>query len=114
MLDFVREYFKKLFVVTLWIVFVGCTVAGIVVGVYVGSAVVFALEMYVNPIRLIGQIVGAIVGGGLGFFAGVFFIVIGGGLISLLLNINDRINDLADAVSRLAKNQSEPDKSAGE
>ena len=80
MLEFVRKNFRGLVSFILWINLIGCAIAGAVVGVNVGA----------NNAAIGMGIIGFLIGG----VAGGVFSILGGGMISVILNIDENLEKL--------------------
>jgi uncharacterized membrane protein (DUF106 family) len=105
LLEFVLNSFRKWFVALLWIAFIGCILAGIILGWNIGPFIFVLMGLEINPI--IGEIVGVLLGAGLGLLLGAFVIIIGGGLIAIFLNIDEKINDMSNELVKIGKMQGE-------
>ena len=77
MLKFVRNWFRRLISVFLWVVLAGFVIGGFVLG-----------------LRSFGAFSIFIILGGVA--AGLFAVIIGGGYIATILNIDDNLQKIAD------------------
>jgi hypothetical protein len=92
MLEFVRNNFRKWYAVLLWIVLIACILGGIIGGGIIGKA---SGGYYSNGHPILGGFIGLL----LGTLIGLFIVIIGGGLVTTFLNIDENIQEIKNKVN---------------
>jgi len=92
MLGFVRRNFRKWFTVALWIIVIGSTLGGFVLGWFFGKTL--------NNSDNVLTIVFFIIGGPLGLLIGLFTVVTAGGMVATFLNIDENLEILVQNQNR--------------
>jgi len=82
MLEFVKGAFRGFFVFTLWVCLIGCVIGAAILG---GMA---------------GDVGGVIIGIIIGALVGLITVIIGGGLVATLLNIDANLEIIANNISK--------------
>ena len=91
MLNFVRKWYRKVFVFGLWFTVIVCALAGIVLG-YLSAPEIFYGGYRSVPLRF--MLLGASLGGVLGLLVGLWIVINVGGLIATFLHIDENLEKL--------------------
>jgi hypothetical protein len=83
MLEFIRNSFRSIFTILLWVILVVFTICGGIIG-----------HSFGGQIDSIPAVVFIIVGVVVGMFIGFMTVIIGGGLVAILLNIDRGIENM--------------------
>jgi len=83
MINFVKEWFRKVYALFLWVCLVTITIIGVRTGFDIFGSEFLALFL----------------GGGIGLLVGVITVIMVGGLIATFLSIDENIKRIADSVS---------------
>jgi len=94
MLDFIRNSFRTVFTILLWVILATMTVCGGIVGYSLGVKIDF-----------LPQFIFAIIGVLLGMFIGFMFIIVGGGLVAIFLNMDQRIENIEKMMKTALKKE---------
>jgi len=89
MIDYIRDNFRKLFEIFIWIEIIGLTLFGLIIG------------------GILAGIIGIFLGGIIGLLFGMMFVIIGGGIIATFLNMDENLSNLVSDISILKRNTSE-------
>ena len=94
MLDFIRNSFRTVFTILLWVILATMTVCGGIIGHSLGGKIDF-----------IPGFVFAIIGAVLGMFIGFMTIIVGGGLVTILLNIDRSMGNIEKMMKTALKKE---------
>jgi len=83
MIDFVKGAFRGFFVFTLWVCLIGCVIGAAIFG------------------GTVWGVGGAIIGIIIGTLIGLIIVVTGGGLVAILLNMDENLEIIASNISKI-------------
>ena len=86
MLEFVRGGYRKLVSFSLWLILIGCTIAGLILGWNADGI----------GVGILGMVAGFLIGG--------IIVISFGGFIATILNIDENLQNINDNLQKVVRN----------